>query len=85
MSSRNDLGVADIVRIIAEHTGAIVPELRDHEFRREDRLADLGANSIDRAEIVVRTLSSLSLRIPLVSTLQARNIGELAELLHARL
>jgi polyketide biosynthesis acyl carrier protein len=85
MPPGNGLSVADIVSIIAKHTGAIVPELRDHQFRGEDRLSELGANSIDRAEIVVLTLSSLSLRIPLVATLQARNIGELAELLHARL
>jgi polyketide biosynthesis acyl carrier protein len=81
----NDLDISDVVKIIAEHARAVVPELQEHEFAPDDRLAELGANSIERAEIVVLTLSSLSLRIPLVATLQARNIGELAELLHARL
>lgn len=81
----SDLTPKDIVSLIAEHAVAVLPELRHHAFQPTDRLADLGANSIDRAEIVMQTLSSLSLRIPLVSTLQANNIGQLAELLHAKL
>lgn len=75
----------DILRLIAEHAATVLPELRNHAFQPNDRLADLGANSIDRAEIVMLTLNSLSLRIPLVATLDAQNIGELAELVHAKL
>lgn len=75
----------EILRIIISHARYVVPELEAHEFRPEDRLVDLGANSVDRVEIVAMTLSSLSLRIPLVSTTHVRNLGELAELLHAKL
>jgi len=74
-----------ILQIIAGHALNVLPELSNHVFRPDDRLADLGANSVDRAEIVMSTLSSLSLRIPLVDTLQAKNIGELANLLHDKL
>jgi polyketide biosynthesis acyl carrier protein len=75
----------EILSIIISHVRDVVPELAAHPFTPHDRLADLGANSIDRAEIVAMTLSSLALRIPMVATTRARNLGELAELLHEEL
>ena len=75
----------EVMSVIIGHARDVVPELETHVFSPQDRLADLGANSVDRAEIVAMTLSSLSLRIPLVATTAARNIGELAALLHERL
>jgi polyketide biosynthesis acyl carrier protein len=72
----------DIVSLIAQCVRETIPELAEHEFRRTDRLAELGVNSMDRAEIVVRVLEALRLRVPLVSLAAAKNIGELADLLH---
>ncbi|AJW94424.1 acyl carrier protein [Burkholderia gladioli] len=74
-----------IFDVLVGHTREILPELGDRQIRSEDRLADLGANSVDRAEIVMLTLESLSLRLPLVETSGPNNLGELADLLHARL
>jgi polyketide biosynthesis acyl carrier protein len=75
---------ADILSLIAQCIREIIPELAEHEFRRADRLAELGVNSMDRAEIVVRVLEALQLRIPRVSLAGARNIGELADLIHEK-
>lgn len=83
--SRDHKTQDEILSIIIDHTRDVVPELESHEFSPHDRLADLGANSIDRIEIVAMTLSSLSLRIPLVETNTAKNLGELAALLHEKL
>jgi polyketide biosynthesis acyl carrier protein len=74
----------EILAVIAEHTREVVPDLEQHNFNAADRLQDLGANSVDRAEIVMLVLNSLQLRIPLVDTFGPRNIGELADLLHGR-
>ncbi len=74
----------DIFNLIVAHTREIMPGLDQHSFKPEDRLADLGANSIDRADIVMMTLEALSLRIPLVELANARNIGELSALLAAK-
>lgn len=74
----------DIFDLIVAHTREIMPGLDQHDFKPEDRLADLGANSIDRADIVMMTLEALSLRIPLVELANARNIGELSALLAAK-
>jgi polyketide biosynthesis acyl carrier protein len=39
---------------------------------------------MDRAEIVMMTLESLSLKIPLIELVSAKNIGKLADLLHEK-
>jgi polyketide biosynthesis acyl carrier protein len=69
-----------IVRIICE----VIPELEGHAFQPDDRLVDLGANSIDRAEIVTMALETLSLPIARVELSEAKNIGELVGILYAK-
>jgi polyketide biosynthesis acyl carrier protein len=70
--------------LIVEHTREVIPELDGHRFEFSDSLHDLGANSIDRAEIIMMTLESLSVRIPLVELADAKNLGELADLIHGK-
>lgn len=79
------MNVQDIFDIIVGHTREIVPGLEDHAFQFSDSLRALGANSIDRSEILMMTLESLSLKIPMIDLAKAENIGELAGLMHARL
>ncbi|MHB0879976.1 acyl carrier protein [Paenibacillus sp. SEL1] len=74
--------VFDIVkRCICE----VLPELQDHTFEYGDRLVDLGADSVDRAEIVNKTMETLSLNIPRVELSGMKNIGELTDALYAKL
>jgi polyketide biosynthesis acyl carrier protein len=79
------MSIDQIFAIIVGHVREVLPELQDHQFRLEDTLRGLGANSLDRSEIVMMTLESLSLSIPLRETVQAQNMGELAALLHGKL
>ncbi len=74
-----------IFEIIVRHTRDVLPGFEDRQFQFSDSLRELGANSIDRSEIVMLTLESLSLKIPLIRVVKAENIGELADLLHAEL
>jgi polyketide biosynthesis acyl carrier protein len=74
-----------IFEIIVGHARDILPALETHEFRFDDALKDLGANSLDRSEISVMTLDTLGLRIPLVDLARVTSIGELVDVLHARL
>jgi len=71
---------ADLLDLIAHHTREILPGLDEHEFVAADRLADLGANSVDRAEIAMLVQESLGLSVPRVELFGPRNIGELADL-----
>lgn len=71
----------EILCVIAQHAREVLPALASHDFKSVDSLRDLGANSIDRSEIVMMTLESLNLSIPLIEIAKAENIGELATLL----
>jgi polyketide biosynthesis acyl carrier protein len=73
-----------IFNLIVHHICDIVPELKGHPFQASDQLKELGANSVDRAEIIALTLESLSLRIPLSEVFGAQNLDELAEMLHEK-
>jgi polyketide biosynthesis acyl carrier protein len=70
----------DLLDIIAHHTREILPGLDAHRFVASDRLVDLGANSVDRAEIAMLVQDSLGLSISRVALFGPRNIGELADL-----
>lgn len=77
--------IEDIFAIIVGHTREVLPGLDDRQFQFSDSLRELGANSIDRSEILMLTLESLSLKIPMIEVVKAENMGELAGLLHAKL
>jgi polyketide biosynthesis acyl carrier protein len=74
----------EILAVITRHTREVVPGLQDHSFKQSDSLRALGANSIDRADIIMMTLESLALNIPLTMMAKAENIGELAGIMHDR-
>jgi polyketide biosynthesis acyl carrier protein len=73
-----------IFDVITRHAREVLPRLATHDFQAADSLRELGANSVDRSEIIMMTLESLSLRIPLIEMARAQNIGELAGIIHAR-
>lgn len=75
----------ELLDIIARSTRDIVPGLDEHQFVGSDRLADLGANSIDRAEIAMLVQESLGLSVPRVELFGPKNIGELADLFLSKL
>lgn len=75
----------ELLDLIARHAREIVPGLDDHQFVASDRLADLGANSVDRAEIAMLVQESLGLTVPRVELFGPKNIGELADLFLTRL
>lgn len=75
----------EIVEIIVRHAREVVPGLSARSVIANDSLRALGANSVDRADIIAMTLDSLRLNVPLIDLAGARNIGDLARILHARL
>jgi polyketide biosynthesis acyl carrier protein len=70
--------------LIVARTREVLPELAAYPLRNEDDWAQLGANSVDRAEIVTLIAESLGLRVSRVELFGPRNLGELAELLHEK-
>jgi polyketide biosynthesis acyl carrier protein len=74
----------DVFALIVKNVREVLPELAEHDFARTDSLKQLGANSIDRSEIVVMTLEDLAVAIPLVEVAGTTNLGELAEMIYAK-
>jgi polyketide biosynthesis acyl carrier protein len=70
----------ELLDLIARHAREVLPGLDAHQFAESDRLADLGANSVDRAEIAMLVQESLCLSVPRVELFGPKNIGELADL-----
>lgn len=75
----------EILDLIARHARDILPGLDSHQFVAADRLVDLGANSVDRAEIAMLVQESLALSVSRVELFGPKNIGELADLFLTKL
>lgn len=58
-----------------------VPELENQDISMTDSLAALGANSVDRADIIMMTLEDFDIMIPLVSFSNAKNIEGIADII----
>ena len=67
---------AKIVEVMGD-----VPPAR---IRPEVSLTDLGANSLDRMEVVSLSMQALSLRFPVSELGKVSNIGELVDALHQK-
>lgn len=76
---------AEILGLISRFTREVVPNLDDHIFVDTDRLMDLGANSVERAEIVMLVQEHLCLSIPRIEMFGPSNVGELADLFLSKL
>ncbi len=58
----------------------IFPEFSTRKLVETDSLKSLGANSIDRADVIMSTMSRLKLKVPMVTFAAAKNIGELSSI-----
>jgi polyketide biosynthesis acyl carrier protein len=61
----------------------IIPDIEPERIKPEESLRDLGANSVDRMDIVIEVMEELKLKIPLVEFGKVNNIQGLVDLLHS--
>lgn len=78
------LNKQDIFEIVARHCYEVLPELEGHTLKPEESLQNLGANSIDRVEIVTLTLETLSLHTPRVAFTGVNTLGGLVDVLYEK-
>lgn len=71
----------EIFEVIVESIYEIVPELEGEHITIQDSLQELGANSIDRAEIIITTLESIGVSIPMIKFGEARSIQDIVEII----
>ncbi|MBL1065921.1 acyl carrier protein [Streptomyces sp. 7-21] len=59
----------------------ILPEVDKSAITREASMRDLGANSIDRADIITETMEKLGITVPMVNFGNAKNIGDVVDIM----
>lgn len=73
----------EVFEIVKENVIDILPDVNEQDIHPEECLKNLGANSIDRMEITVSCMKSLSLKIPLIEFGSVSNIQGLVDVLYA--
>jgi polyketide biosynthesis acyl carrier protein len=73
----NDDVILDTIR---RTVGEVVPDLDSQAVVPHQRLADLGCNSIDRADIMFSVMEKLSVTVPVSELHSGLSIGELSAL-----
>jgi polyketide biosynthesis acyl carrier protein len=63
----------------------VIPHLQRTELTTDNKLEDLGANIIECAEIIDRTVDLLSLNMERVDLYGNKNLGGLADAIYERL
>ena len=59
----------------------VLPDLDSDQIQIEKNLKELGANSIDRMEVVTMSMEELDMKIPLMSFAHVSNIQGLVDVL----
>jgi len=74
----------DLLAVVFESVREIMPTVEPARLRPELHLRDLGADSVDRVEIIVTVLDWLGLAEPLASFTDLSDIDAMVDLLYRR-
>lgn len=74
----------DLFQVVKKNALAVLPGIQSEQITMDCQLKDLGANSIDRVEIVTLTLEDTQLEISLVEFGGVSNIRELVDVLYRK-
>ena len=77
--------MTDVREVVTSTVREILPDVAADEIRPDRHLKDLGADSVDRVEIIGAVLDRLSLDEPLSSFSDLPDIGAMVDLLEDRL
>ena len=75
----------ELMDSIKDAIGMIIPEIDTDKLSDGDSLKEIGANSVDRAEILMMLMEDANVRLPMVSFGEAKNIGEILDIVQAAL
>lgn len=73
----------DVFSVLKAVLGEVVPEVDVDAVTPEDSMRELGANSIDRAEVITLTLERLGISRPLVRFADAGDLADIVEIMCA--
>ncbi len=75
----------EISDVISNNIVKLLGDVVKNEISEDKSLEDVGADSIDRVDIMRMTLEDLNLKIPLVELGRAKNIGDLINILFQKM
>lgn len=70
-----------VYEVVKSVVTEVLPDVNPELISIERNLKELGANSIDRMEVVTMSMEKLALKIPLMSFAQVTNIEGLVDVL----
>ncbi|TVT86072.1 phosphopantetheine-binding protein [Pseudomonas sp. H3(2019)] len=73
----------DIANAVKDVIVSILPSVRTDEIRGDRHIRDLGADSVDRVEIIATLLQKLKLKLPLADFSALKDIDALIDYLCA--
>ncbi|QCX82554.1 Polyketide biosynthesis acyl-carrier-protein AcpK (plasmid) [Streptomyces sp. YIM 121038] len=73
---------ADVLGLLRRHLLALRPDLSADNIQPNCSMRELGVNSLDRLDVVVATLSDLSIEVPNDELAAATDLSELVEIIH---
>ncbi|MCG8915253.1 acyl carrier protein [Actinokineospora sp. PR83] len=79
----SELDRADVLEAVVASIHEVLPDLAGRQIEPTDRLVDLGANSVDRAEITMLAMEALSIEVERTRLAGVKDIGGLVDTLHA--
>jgi polyketide biosynthesis acyl carrier protein len=74
-----------VFQIVKANTLKVLTELAPGEVTIDKSLTELGANSVDRVEVVIYSLEELNLKVPTSEFRGIANLRGLVDLLHRHL
>lgn len=72
----------EIFEVIKENILEVIPDISIENITFNDSLKEIGANSVDRADIIMFSMESLNIRVPMVKFGNAKNIGEIIDIMY---
>ncbi|RPI70734.1 MAG: acyl carrier protein [Desulfobacteraceae bacterium] len=72
----------EVFQVIKRVTLEVLPFLPPDHITIEKNLKELGANSIDRMEVVTRSMEELGIKVPLVEFGKVKDLGGLVNVFH---
>lgn len=72
----------EIIELVKNEIVEVLPLVKKDEIMAEKKLVDYGANSLDRAEVAIKCMTKLNIKIPPEKLGEVKNINDLCEILY---
>ncbi len=74
----------EVFAVVLRQVHDVLPDVGEAEIRPERSMRELGANSIDRMDVVAASMDELGIQVPVSEFAGVDNLSGLVDALHAR-